>query len=99
MGPRVRLHQLLVRVEAVAVLRLVGAVHAVAVVGAELQVGYVTVPDLVGVLRQGVARDSCWPLSSKRLTSTLVAWAENSAMITPSPVKLTPRGNGSPSRM
>ena len=37
--------------------RLVGAVHAIAVDRARPRIGQVTVPDLVGILRQGDALD------------------------------------------
>src|SRR5688572_24365854 len=39
------------------------------------------------------------PAPSKRQTSTLVAWAEKSAKLTPFPSQLAPRGYGKPSMM
>src|SRR3546814_14202514 len=51
----VGVQQQLVGVEAMARLRLVGAMHAVAVVLPRANVVQVAVPDLVGVLRQGDA--------------------------------------------
>ncbi|MNM73230.1 hypothetical protein D3C81_849500 [compost metagenome] len=53
---RVRVQQQLVRVEAVPVRGIVGAVRAVAVQRAERRVGQVAVPDLVGAFRQ---RQAC----------------------------------------
>ena len=53
----VGIDQQLVGIEAVACRRLVGTVHAVAVDRARPCIGQVTVPDLVGVLRQGDALD------------------------------------------
>jgi hypothetical protein len=53
----VGIDQQLVGIEAVACRRLVGTVHAVAVNRARPCIGQVSVPDLVGVLRQGDALD------------------------------------------
>ena len=81
----IRIEQQLVRVEAVALRRArTGRARdsRSAVPGAEA--GHEAVPDLVGVLGQRDAGDlACSPASSNRHTSTCVAWAENSAKLTP----------------
>src|SRR5580704_7486409 len=41
---------------------------------------------------------SCSPSLSNKHSSTFVAFAENSAKLTPSPFQVAPSGNGSPSR-
>ena len=55
-GPGVGVEQKLIGVEAVARLRLVGTVNAVAVEGARMHAGQVAVKDLVGVFGQPYAR-------------------------------------------
>ena len=53
----VGIDQQLVRIEAVPGLRIVGAVHAIAVELAGLRVGQIAVPDILGALRQRDALD------------------------------------------
>ena len=91
---RVWIHDNLVRVETVALPRLVRAVDAVTVELVRPDVGQEAVPDHVGLLRQA----RCGPISfvasseSNRHSSTLVACAEKSAKLTPTPVQVAPRG-------
>ena len=82
---RVRIEDDLVRVESVAVLRLVRTVDAVTVELVRPDVRQVAVPDLSGLLGQRNA--DAFPSSasgeSNRHSSTAVACAENSAKLTP----------------
>ena len=90
---RIGIEQQLVRVEAVPVRRLVGAVHAIAIDRARPRVRQVAVPDLVGVFGQlDRARARVLPSLSNRHSSTLVAWAENRAKLTPRPSQVAPSG-------
>ena len=98
MGARIGIEQELVRVETVAGLGLVGAVHAVAVDLPWSDIRQITVEDLIGVFGQGDALQLRPPVPSNRQTSTLVAFAENRAKLVPLPSQVAPRGRGSPSR-
>ena len=74
--------------------RLVRAVDAVAVELAGQHVGQVGVPDLVGLLGQ---RDPLRLLRSRRResnrqSSTLVAFSEKRAKLTPAPSQVAPSG-------
>ena len=90
---RIGVEQQLVRIEAMALLRLVRPVHAVAVDRAGPRVRQIAVPDLVGVLGQLDA----FELASRRPCRTGRArpwWrcAENSAKLTPMPSQVAPSG-------
>ena len=80
-----------------AVLRLVGSVHAIAVDRPRPRIRQIAVPDLVGVFGQFDALELVLASVSKRQSSTLVACAENSAKLTPRPVHVAPSGKGRPS--
>ena len=89
--------QQLVRVEAVAVRRVVGAVHAVAVELARPHVRQIAVPDLVGDIPAArCGRVSRLPFGSNRQSSTFSALAEKSAKLTPPPSQVAPSGWGRP---
>ena len=57
----------LIGVEAVAVLRIVGAVNAVAIQRPRFQVRHIAVPDLMGIFRQFQTGDFCF---SRRIKQT-----------------------------
>ena len=100
MGARVGVEQQLVRIEAMAGLRLVGPVDAKAVEGARADVGDVAVKNLVGELRQFEALDFAFAVrASKMQTSTCVACAEKTAKLAPLPSPVAPSGKGLPSLM
>ena len=93
--PGVGVEQQLVRIEAVAFLRLVGAVHAIAVDRAGPRVRQVAVPDLVGVFGQfDAVRVSRSPASSNRQSSTLVALRREQGEIDPQPVPVGAQRKG-----
>ncbi len=56
-GPGIRIEHHLGRIEAMALRRLIGAVHAVAVEVARARLGKIDVPDLIGALGHGDAGD------------------------------------------
>ena len=97
MAAGIGVKQQLIRIEAVACLRLIGAMHAIAVDCARPDIGQIAVPDLIGVFRKLDACGLALALSSKRQSSTLVALAENSAKLTPLPSHDAPSGYGKPS--
>ncbi len=92
----VRVEEQLVRVEAMAGVRLVGAVDAIAVDEAGARVRQIAVEHLVGVFGSTMRSSSVVPVWSKMQSSTFVALAENRAKLTPSPSHVAPRGNGRP---
>ena len=95
---RIGIDQELVRIEAVAVARVVGSVHAIAVELARAKALDIDVPDLVRAARQ---RDAVGlPAARAGRTGTArrrSAFAENSAKFTPFPSKVAPSGAGLPS--
>ena len=94
----VRVKQQLVRIEAVAGLRFVRPVHAVAVERCQVRrrtdnhgrSGW-----CIPAVQSGQFR--VFRRCSNRQISTFVAWAENRAKLVPAPSHVAPRGKGSPS--
>ena len=92
-APRIGIEQQLVMVEAMAVLRLVGAIGAIAVDQAGARIGQIAVPDLVGAFRQLEAlRSRAGPTDRTGRARCLVAWAEKTAKLVPSPSQVAPSG-------
>ena len=98
MAARVGVEQEFVGVKAVALLRLIGAVDAVAVGLAGADAFDPAVKHLIGIFGQSIRSVSVSP-ASNRHTSTFVACAENREKLTPLPSQVAPRGRGSPSRI
>jgi hypothetical protein len=67
MGTCIRIEQQLVRIEAVARLRLVGTVHAVAVIGSRVGIRQIAVKDLIRVFGQ---LDACLLTLAARIEET-----------------------------
>ena len=86
---RIGIEQKLVRVEAMAFLRVIGSVGAIAVDQTGARIGQIAVPDFVGAFRQIETRDFAAAAGSNRQSSIRSACAENTAKFVPKPV---PRG-------
>ena len=91
----VRVDQQLGRVEAVALLGVVGAVDAVAVALAGADARQVAVPVVRGALGDARCAPRCRS-SSNRHSSTRSACSEKSEKFVPSPSQVAPSGNGAP---
>ena len=86
----IRVEQQLVRIEAMARLRLIRAVHAITVNRARAEIGHVAMPHLVGVVRQIDPSDFCLAVTVEEAQLHAVAWVENRLKLTPAPSQTAP---------
>ena len=77
--------------------RLVRTVDAIAVDQTGTRGRQIAVPDLIGIFRQLDALELGLAIRVEQAQLDLVACAENSAKLTPSPSHVAPSGNGLPS--
>ena len=91
---RVRIHDDLVGIEPVPLVRLVRPVDPIAIELSGTDIGQIAVPDQVGLLAQGnaVRIPLRRPRDSNRHSSTREACAEKSAKFTPRPSQVAPSG-------
>ena len=98
MRTRIGVEQQLIRVEAVAVLGLVGPMHAIAVDGARAVRRQIAVPDFVGVFRKFDALEFSFAAVVEQAELDLGGvGAENRAKLVPWPSQVAPSGWGWPS--